>query len=98
MTPILEEAIRDAVRNDLRDPESAMFKSIVAFRDNDGGIVGCGMTNAKNAYGGYVGFEPFRAFIMEAKGRYLGAGAVFGGGKYPDIFYGQHPMCDPRNW
>ncbi len=48
-----------AVRQTLRDPDSAKF-SDVSIRD---GAV-CGAVNAKNAYGGYVGT---RRFVFAAK-------------------------------
>lgn len=99
MTVALEKAVQEAVRNDLKDPESARFKPpMIAFRDDNGDIAACGSVNSKNSYGGYVGFQPFRAFIAERKGGYFGAGAVFGGGQYPQVFYDLHPMCDARNW
>ena len=98
VSPALQRAIEEAVRNDLKDPESARFKHAVAFKDKDGGVAACGIVNAKNSYGGYTGFTPYRAFIAESKGKYTGAGAIFGGGKYPQTFYEVSPMCDPKNW
>lgn len=45
----------------LKDPDSAQFRNIVVRKSSDGkGIFGvCGEINAKNSYGGYVGFRPF---------------------------------------
>ncbi|WP_109150679.1 hypothetical protein [Azospirillum sp. TSO5] len=99
VTAALQAAAEEAVRKDLKDPESARFRPpFMAFRDESGDIAVCGYANAKNSYGGYVGFEPFRAFIGERKNGYFAAGAVFGGGRYPQTFYELHPMCDARNW
>lgn len=49
-----------AVKNDLKDPESARFRNIRTVGTDDG-IVVCGEYNAKNSYGGYVGFKRFVA-------------------------------------
>lgn len=99
VTAALQAAAEEAVRSSLKDPESARFKPpFMAFKDEKGDIAVCGYANAKNSYGGYVGFEPFRAFIGERKNGYFAAGAVFGGGQYPQVFYDLHPMCDARNW
>lgn len=52
------EADLDAVRLKLADPNSAEFDAVA---EKDG--VTCGLVNAKNRVGGYVGF---RAFIVQA--------------------------------
>lgn len=44
------------VMNGLKDPESARFRSL---RVGGEGAVLCGEVNAKNGYGGYVGFKRF---------------------------------------
>jgi hypothetical protein len=49
------QAAEEAVRNSLKDPDSAMFRGITVYRD---GMV-CGQVNAKNSMGGYVGFKLF---------------------------------------
>jgi len=46
----LHAAVRDAVRESLKDPDSAMFRNQVD---------GCGEVNAKNSFGGYVGYRRF---------------------------------------
>lgn len=112
ITPELQGAIEEAVRGELKDPDSAKFKHYVAFRDAKGGIAACGVVNAKNSYGGYVGDAPFRAFVMSIDDnkfdkskaskrnvlKYIGVGAVIGGGKYVDIFYSINAMCSRENW
>ncbi len=62
-------AVRDAVFEKLRDPASATFKNVVRVvtgADPAAGKVGvpvyCGEVNAKNAYGGYVGYQRFFVF------------------------------------
>ena len=54
------DAIRDAkqlVREQLRDPDSAVFSSVYVL-GNPPQVV-CGVVNAKNGFGGYVGKTPF---------------------------------------
>lgn len=58
-----QESVR-SVEATLRDPQSAIFKNIWAVRasvDGTEGTFACGTVNAKNAFGGYVGFTPFVA-------------------------------------
>jgi hypothetical protein len=45
----------ERVRDALKDPESARFKS--DFIGKEGAV--CGLVNAKNSYGGYGGFERY---------------------------------------
>lgn len=47
------------------DPGTVQVKSLKP----DGESI-CGMVNAKNAFGGYVGFKPFR-YIVERRKTYL---------------------------
>ncbi len=51
-----------AIRNQLRDPESAQFRNVRYFGDwtRAGGVV-CGEVNAKNGFGGFSGFHWFTA-------------------------------------
>lgn len=44
------------VRNALKDPESAVFRDVKYVRKTKGF---CGLVNAKNSMGGYVGFHDF---------------------------------------
>jgi hypothetical protein len=53
-----------AVADTLRDPESARFRGVRVLREADGRDALCGELNAKNAYGGYVGYEPFYASLV----------------------------------
>lgn len=58
-----------AVRNELRDPSSAQFRALKVLPGGpeDGAL--CGEVNAKNAMGGYTGFEPFYAEMMGPRPR-----------------------------
>jgi len=52
------EQSEDAVRERLKDPDSAQFKEV--FFNNKGGIHAvCGQINSKNSYGGYSGYKYF---------------------------------------
>lgn len=54
----LDRAVKEAVRNRLKDPESARFEGLDTFLV-DGARITCGYVNAKNSYGGYVGRTRF---------------------------------------
>ncbi|TWG93604.1 hypothetical protein L599_001200000640 [Luteimonas sp. J16] len=49
---------KSAVERQLRDPGSAQYRDVFV-RPGKQGVIVCGEVNAKNAYGGYVGFKPF---------------------------------------
>lgn len=52
---------KELVSKDLKDPASAQFRDLFAFRyeGQDDLTVVCGQLNAKNSYGGYSGFSYF---------------------------------------
>jgi len=56
--------VRAIVTDGLKDPESARFKPFSVVVDGDGNRKVCGAVNAKNTYGGYVGFTAF-AYKLE---------------------------------
>ncbi|GIT95582.1 hypothetical protein JANAI62_22050 [Jannaschia pagri] len=43
----------------LRDPESLRFRHAEGFRTVTGDRIVCGEYNAKNGFGGYVGYQPY---------------------------------------
>ncbi|MEM9995153.1 MAG: hypothetical protein AAGE79_13615 [Acinetobacter pittii] len=47
------------IKNNLKDPDSAVFRNVEAYFTRDGNTVACGEVNAKNSYGGYTGFKWF---------------------------------------
>lgn len=47
-----------AVARDMKDPGSVQFRNVRVYR-HDEQVHVCGEFNAKNGYGGYVGFQPF---------------------------------------
>ena len=48
------ESAQELIRAKLSDPASAQFRSVVVYRD-----AVCGEVNAKNRFGGYIGFTAF---------------------------------------
>lgn len=52
----IAQAGKLAVREQLKDPDSARFRNTTVS-----GVAYCGEVNAKNSYGGYVGFKRFIA-------------------------------------
>lgn len=62
------EIAKSAVRNIMKDPESTRFgDGYQAYRLGNGDDVICGSVNAKNSYGGYVGYSPFYVRFRDAK-------------------------------
>lgn len=51
--------ITDSVTSGLKEPYSAQIR----FLDYNETTIFCGTVNAKNSYGGYVGFRPFFAIV-----------------------------------
>jgi len=50
----------------LKDPDSAKFRNVRFVKYNARTVV-CGEVNAKNSYGGYVGFENFVAGLSSSQ-------------------------------
>lgn len=54
---------KEAVAAQLRDPESARFRSVAIYqridRHGQSHTIVCGEVNGKNVYGGYVGYTEF---------------------------------------
>lgn len=59
-SPEIDQA-KARIANLLKDPSSAQFKNVTYAPPPEGAKSGtvCGWVNAKNSYGGYVGFKPF---------------------------------------
>lgn len=64
-------AAERAVRDELKDPDSAQFKDVRANYTEEFGVVACGRVNAKNELGGYTGFRRFvssgKSVILEGR-------------------------------
>jgi hypothetical protein len=68
--------IEKAVKHELSDPESARFKWFnlsqeqqVAMKEKDAAATYCGLVNAKNKMGGYVGDTPFLVVLSWSNGK-----------------------------
>ena len=59
--------VQSAVRNSLKDPDSARFGAIAAAHDSQGRVQVCGWVNAKNSFGGYTGSQVLPAFLRELR-------------------------------
>lgn len=57
------EALKKVIGATLKDPDSSQFRGLFL---NPSKTALCGEVNAKNSYGGYVGFRPFVATANEA--------------------------------
>jgi hypothetical protein len=60
--------ILEEVSSQFVDPYSTQFTNLRPWRTDAGSI--CGLVNAKNRAGGYVGFQPFR-YIIEQRRAYI---------------------------
>jgi hypothetical protein len=58
LPPAAQHVVAQAAANQMKDPNSAEFRNWHAFESQNGLIV-CGEINAKNGFGGYVGFTHF---------------------------------------
>ena len=52
--------VKKILLSELKDPESAKFRNVSVYRTAEARVV-CGELNAKNSYGGYIGFVQFMA-------------------------------------
>ncbi|KQW22849.1 hypothetical protein ASC80_05775 [Afipia sp. Root123D2] len=60
INPVAMESAKSAITWKLRDPISAQIKGVRLIHTSElRPDVLCGYINAKNGYGGYVGFKPF---------------------------------------
>lgn len=60
-----DAAVRNAIKGQIKDPESARFTALKAGRADDGSVLVCGFVNAKNSFGGYAGPRRFAARIRD---------------------------------
>ena len=57
LSPDLDRQSRVLASGDLIDPESTRFRGLRAWRLSNGDIAICAEQNARNRFGGYVGFQ-----------------------------------------
>jgi hypothetical protein len=67
LQPAQVTALQSAVRNALKDPASALFGDHKSGTNTKGGIVVCGLVNARNSFGGYTGPQPYMAMYLDGK-------------------------------
>ena len=48
---------KNIIAEQSREPEAVRFRNLYGFSTNTGDTIVCGEVNAKNAYGGYVGYR-----------------------------------------
>lgn len=71
------------IRMQLKDPDSAKFGGMAAARQRNNTVTVCGWVNAKNSFGGFTGFLPYRGeFSLLEKRFYLFAA----GGLDSDVY------------
>lgn len=58
-------AVYDGVKVALKDPDSARFGGAFGARSSSGLVSVCGMVNARNSFGGYVGNTGFYGVLIE---------------------------------
>lgn len=69
--------IQSAIIDDMKDPAAAQTRNLVAYDLSGGqGRAICGELNGKNAFGAYVGFQPFFLRVKDGKlvTEYAGSG------------------------
>jgi hypothetical protein len=96
LPPAAQQSVARAVADQMKDPNSAQFRNWHAFESQMGLIV-CGEVNARNSYGGYVGFTHFVAHAAP-DGRLLSPAALASTGGGPDalvdaIWKDYYPGC-----
>lgn len=79
LTPIEKATLAKAFAKTLKDPDSAKFEWTKVPKNWSGktAIDYCATLNAKNSFGGYVGFQPYIGLITIAGGKITG-GTVTG--------------------
>jgi hypothetical protein len=67
LAPAEKALLAKGFAKNLKDPDSAKFEWVKvpkAWSNNGGGFDYCATLNAKNSYGGYIGYQPFIGFVM----------------------------------
>ena len=67
-----KKALAEGFAKGLKDPASAQFQWAKVPKSPSDSEDYCGMVNAKNSYGGYVGSMPFMGMILFKNGRAVG--------------------------
>jgi hypothetical protein len=62
VTPKELAAIKDSLQSTLKDADSVKFKDVEVTLDGKGSV--CGLLNAKNSYGAYIGYAYFFGMVF----------------------------------
>jgi hypothetical protein len=99
LTSGMMAATKEAVASQLKDPYSAQYENLRAYRKDVATFAICGRVNAKNSYGGYVGSVPFIAYVgagaNQKAGQYFPINATVFEGTNENFFYQLIPLCAP---
>jgi hypothetical protein len=79
-----QQVVMQSAANQMKDPNGAEFRNWHAFESQNGLIV-CGEINAKNSFGGYVGFTHFIAHTSPDGHLLTPAAVSSGSGGGPDL-------------
>ena len=71
-------AFKSATADAMKDPQSVQFRKLRGVKDAKEHEGLCGEMNAKNSYGGYIGFKPFYAIMLDGKAGVVTSDEVVG--------------------
>lgn len=78
LSPEERAVVANSVKTDLIDPTSVLFKwATFEGTASASGMFYCGLFNAKNRMGGYVGFKPFNAKVTYDGSRIIAVTDIF---------------------
>ena len=59
-----ESAVIEGIKRVVLDPTSVLIKDVMIYKVQNE-LIGAGLVNGKNLYGGYTGFTPFAIAIID---------------------------------
>jgi hypothetical protein len=59
-----QKMVQKAFRANLADPEAVQVRNVQTFVSPKNVRMTCGMVNAKNAFGGYIGYQTFTVLTL----------------------------------
>lgn len=77
---VFEPVVEEAVKRNLRDPDSAQFGTMSGKMTGEKSAIICGNVNARNKFGGYTGDRSFVSLVS------WGEGGVIGGATATTVF------------
>ena len=85
LTEAEKKIIADGVAKGLKDPDSAHFQWNAYPVSTTDSVFYCAKLNSKNSYGGYVGFSPYIAEVMQPGGKIRRADLISTDSTYPMV-------------